>query len=116
VKDYYSILGVSRNATEEEIKQAFRRQAMKHHPDRGGDSVLFQDINEAYSVLSDDNKRAEYDQQRRYGHAFNASSFDFKSHFGGGNIHDIFENLFRGDGNFSFGHAISPECFIVFWP
>jgi curved DNA-binding protein CbpA len=52
--------------TEEEIKQAFRRQAMKHHPDRGGDSVLFQDINEAYSVLSDRQKRAAYDNPHQF--------------------------------------------------
>ena len=66
MKDYYGILGVSRNATEEEIKQAFRRQAMKHHPDRGGDSALFQDINEAYSVLSDPNRRAAYDNPQQF--------------------------------------------------
>lgn len=66
MKDYYSILGVSRNATEEEIKQAFRRQAMRHHPDRGGDSVLFQDINEAYSVLSDSQKRTAYDNPHQF--------------------------------------------------
>ena len=66
MKDYYGILGVSRNATEEEIKQAFRRQAMRHHPDRGGDSALFQDINEAYSVLSDSQKRAAYDNPHQF--------------------------------------------------
>jgi curved DNA-binding protein CbpA len=61
VKDYYSILGVSKTASDEEIKKAFRKKAMKHHPDRGGDQAAFQDINEAYSVLSDAKKRSEYD-------------------------------------------------------
>ena len=61
MKDYYSILGVSKTASDEEIKKAFRKKAMKYHPDRGGDQAAFQDINEAYSVLSDAKKRSEYD-------------------------------------------------------
>lgn len=65
MKDYYSILGVQRGATDDEIKQAFRRLAMKHHPDRGGDQLKFQDINEAYGVLGDPQKRAEYDNPHR---------------------------------------------------
>lgn len=106
MKDLYKILNVSEQASPDDIKKSFRKMAMECHPDRhaGQDAeAQFKEINEAYSVLSDDSKRAEYDQQRRHGHAFNANSFDFKSHFGGGNIHDIFENLFRGEGNFSFG-------------
>lgn len=61
-KDYYKILGVSRNASKEEIKKAYRRLAHKYHPDKGGDEQKFKEINEAYSVLSDDKKRAQYDQ------------------------------------------------------
>ena len=64
MKDYYQILGVLRNASDEDIKKAFRRQAMQHHPDRGGDQNRFQEINEAYAVLSDPERRAEYDNPR----------------------------------------------------
>jgi curved DNA-binding protein len=59
--DYYSILGVPRSASPEEIKKAYKKLAMKHHPDRGGDSAKFKEINEAYSTLSDPQKKAEYD-------------------------------------------------------
>lgn len=61
MKDYYQILGVDRTATDEEIRQAFRKLAMKHHPDRGGDSSRFQEINEAHAVLGDKQKRRDYD-------------------------------------------------------
>ena len=65
-KDYYKILGVDRKASEEEIKKAFRKLAMKYHPDRNpGDKKAeetFKDINEAYEVLSDPEKRRRYDQ------------------------------------------------------
>lgn len=64
-KDYYKILEVSKNATQDELKKSFRKLAKKYHPDtNGGDPVAsqkFQDINEAYSVLSDEAKRKEYD-------------------------------------------------------
>jgi molecular chaperone DnaJ len=62
-KDYYKILGVGRNASQEEIKKAFRRLAHQHHPDKtGGDEKKFKEINEAYQVLSDSQKRSQYDQ------------------------------------------------------
>ena len=60
--DYYKTLGVPRNATTDEIKKAFRKLARQHHPDAGGDEAKFKEINEAYEVLSDDKKRALYDQ------------------------------------------------------
>lgn len=60
--DYYKTLGVPRNATEEEIKKAFRKLARQHHPDAGGDEAKFKEINEAYEVLSDKKKRNLYDQ------------------------------------------------------
>ena len=59
--DYYQTLGVQRNATDDEIKRAYRKAAMKHHPDRGGDQTRFQEIQEAYATLSDPQKRQQYD-------------------------------------------------------
>lgn len=62
-KDYYKILGINRNASDDEIKKAFRTLAHKHHPDKqGGDAAKFKEANEAYQVLSDKTKRAQYDQ------------------------------------------------------
>lgn len=83
MKDYYSILGVSKTASEDDIKKAFRKQAMKHHPDRGGDQAMFQDINEAYSVLSDPTKRSQYDnpQPENIFANFGAQGFDFDTVF-----------------------------------
>ena len=66
-KDYYKILGVPRNASQEEIKKAYYRLAHKYHPDKGGDEEKFKEINEAYRVLSDKEKRAQYD---KYGRVF----------------------------------------------
>src|SRR5918995_4903019 len=69
-RDYYEVLGVAKTASEGELKGAFRKLAMKHHPDRNpGDKdaeLLFKEVNEAYQVLSDGQKRAAYD---RFGHA-----------------------------------------------
>lgn len=61
-KDYYKILGVDKDASEDQIKKAFRRLAHEHHPDKGGDSQKFKDVNEAYQILGDKQKRAQYDQ------------------------------------------------------
>ena len=61
-KDYYEILGVSKSASDDEIKKAFRKKAMEFHPDKnGGDDTKFKEINEAYTVLSDKQKRQNYD-------------------------------------------------------
>lgn len=59
--DYYNTLGVNRNASQDEIKKAYRSLAMKHHPDRGGDQAKFKEVEEAYRTLSDEQTRAEYD-------------------------------------------------------
>ncbi|MEN2993972.1 MAG: molecular chaperone DnaJ [Thermodesulfovibrio sp.] len=103
MKDYYSILGVSRDASQEEIKKAFRRLARKYHPDLNpGDKSAeekFKEINEAYACLSDPVKRANYD---RYGNPDGptASGFGFETYT---TFTDIFEDIFEGFfGSFGF--------------
>jgi len=95
-RDYYEVLGVERGVSGKDLKKAYRRVAMKHHPDRNpGDSAAeekFKEVNEAYEVLSDEQKRATYD---RYGHA----GLDQQGGFGGGgggsgNFSDIFGDIF----------------------
>jgi molecular chaperone DnaJ len=112
-KDYYDVLGVSKSATQDEVKKAFRTLAMKYHPDRNKEAdaeAKFKEINEAYEVLSDEKKRQIYDQ---YGHdglnnfaqggqpggAGGFSGFeDLFNGFGGGGLGDIFEQFFGGGG------------------
>ncbi len=107
-RDYYDILGVSKSASQDEIKKAFRKLAHKLHPDKsGGDEAKFKELNEAYQALSDPEKRKRYDQ---FGHAgaqggfggsqgfsgfsggFDPNDFQFNGDFG-----DIFSNIFGGD-------------------
>lgn len=76
-KDYYAILGVEKNASEDEIKKAFRRAAHQHHPDKGGDPAKFKDVNEAYQVLGDKQKKQAYDQ-------FGDAAFNQGGYGGGG--------------------------------
>ena len=91
MNDHYSTLGVSPQATPEEIKKAYRSLANKHHPDKGGDQAVFKDVSVAYDTLSDQNKRAEYDQQRmggpqvRFRTGGGGGFQDFNDIFGGGN-------------------------------
>ena len=61
-KDYYQTLGVDRQASQDDIKKAFRKLAHEHHPDKGGNEAKFKEINEAYQALGDAEKRARYDQ------------------------------------------------------
>ena len=106
-KNYYDVLGVQKNASKEEIKKAFHKLAHKFHPDKAsGDSDKFKEVSEAYSVLSDDKKRAEFDSYGRVfqdgaapgGGGFNAGGFDFSQFqdafqqggFGGFDFSDIF--------------------------
>lgn len=110
-RDYYEVLGVDKNASADEIKKAFRKAAVKHHPDKeGGDETKFKEINEAYEVLKDQQKRQRYDQ---FGHAgvggasgggggnpfegfggFNGQNVHFD--FGDGGLGDIFGQFFGG--------------------
>ena len=112
-KDYYELLGLDKKASKDVIKKAFRNLAHKYHPDnKTGDDTKFKEINEAYSILSDDKKRAEYDS---YGRVFNGNTgpssgsgssgfggFDFSqfTQDGGGgfefDLGDIFGNVFGG--------------------
>ncbi|MBI2798517.1 DnaJ domain-containing protein [Candidatus Saccharibacteria bacterium] len=120
--DYYKVLGIAKGASKDEIKKAFRKKAVKLHPDKStGDEAKFKEINEAYEVLSNDQKRQAYDQ---FGHAagahqagggaygggnpfegFGGAGFDPNSvHFdfggaGGGGINDIFDMFFTGARN-----------------
>lgn len=90
---YYEILGVDKSASQDEIKQAYRRLASKHHPDKGGDKTKFQEIQEAYAVLSNVQKRAAYDNPNPFGSGASFASggqpFDFDS------IFNIFGTQFR---------------------
>ncbi len=106
-KDYYQTLGVNRGASEEEIKKAFRKKAQEFHPDKqGGDESRFKEVNEAYNVLKDKNKRAQYDQ---FGQAAPGGmgsgaqgfgGFDFSGGFQGGSVefdmNDVFGEFFGG--------------------
>lgn len=102
-RDYYEVLGVSKSATDDELKKAYRKLAMQYHPDRNPDNKesadKFKEICEAYEVLSDSAKRQRYDQ---YGHegvksAFGPGGFDFGRDFThSGDFQDVFENLFGG--------------------
>jgi DnaJ-class molecular chaperone len=109
-KDYYKILGVEKNASEEDIKKAFRKLAHQHHPDKkGGDADKFKEVNEAYTVLSDKQKRAQYDTfgqagfgGQGYSQGFNASDFGFdfsnfqQAGFDAGDLGDILSSIFGG--------------------
>jgi len=90
--DHYAALGVPRTATAAEIKQAFRKLASQHHPDKGGDTAKFQAIQAAYAVLGDEQKRAEYNNPQPQFGGFGG--------FGGGHpqFNDIFAQMFGGGG------------------
>lgn len=95
-QDYYELLGVSRESDEKEIKKAYKKKAMKYHPDRNPDDKdaenKFKDIQKAYSVLSNPQKKAAYDQ---YGHAGVDQMGSGGSSSGGGGFGDVFEDIFE---------------------
>jgi molecular chaperone DnaJ len=100
-RDYYDVLGVSRSASDEEVKRAFRKLAMEYHPDRNkreGAEEKFKEINEAYQVLSDPTKRASYDRFGHMGVPGNGGARGFEGFDNFGGFGDIFEAFFGGFG------------------
>ena len=107
-KTFYDVLGVKRDASDDDIKKAFRKLAAKYHPDAGGDEQKFKEVSEAYTTLSDPQKRREYDQMLMFGGIPGA---DFGGSGGrgrytyttnvGGDWSDIFSNIRNGEGAFS---------------
>jgi len=104
-RDFYEVLGVDKTANEQEIKKAYRKLAMKYHPDRNPDDPAaeekFKEASMAYEVLSDDSKRSAYD---RMGHAAFENGMGGGG-FGGGNFQDIFGDIFGGMGGGRGGSA-----------
>lgn len=99
-RDYYDILGVQRNATKDEIKNEYRKLALKYHPDRNkepGAEERFKEVSEAYAILSDDEKRAQYD---RFGHAGIDSRYSAEDIFRGVDFDEIFRDMGFGFGGF----------------
>merc|ERR1719174_3177196 len=86
---YYKLLGVDKSANENDIKKAFRKLAIKHHPDKGGDPETFKEITRAHEVLSDPEKRRMYDQ---------GGEDAVSGEGGGGNPTDVFDMMFGGGG------------------
>jgi DnaJ-class molecular chaperone len=99
---HYETLGVPDKATPDEIKKAYRRLASQHHPDKGGDTKKFQEIQTAYDVVSDANRRQQYDMERHVG----TGNAGFQWHTG--NIDDIFKNFGFGGGD-PFGQFRHPQ-------
>lgn len=91
---YYETLGVSKSASQDELKKAYRKAAIKNHPDKGGDPEKFKELSQAYEVLSDPEKRELYDQ---YGE--DALKEGMGGGGGGHNPFDIFESFFGGGGS-----------------
>ncbi|MDD5502756.1 MAG: molecular chaperone DnaJ [Candidatus Thermoplasmatota archaeon] len=110
-RDYYEVLGIGKGAGADEIKQAYRKLALKHHPDRvpaeekKNAEEKFKEISEAYAVLSDEQKRSQYNQ---YGHAGIDQRYSYEDIFRGANFSDfsdIFRNMGFGGGGFGFSGA-----------
>ena len=99
--NYYETLGVAKTASPEEIKRAYRKLASQHHPDKGGDTAKFQQIEEAYRVLSDPQQRAAFDNPAQQ---MGPNHFHFNFGNGPGDINDIFSQFFGGQNPFAHQH------------
>ena len=93
--DHYQILGIAKNATPDEIKKAYSRLASIHHPDKGGDTAEFQKIQVAYDILSDPQKRQQYDNPMPQGNPFGSHPGGFHFNMNGFNMDDLFGQMFR---------------------
>lgn len=93
--DYYKTLGVAKTATPDEIKKAYRKLASQHHPDKGGDTAMFQKVEEAYRTLSDPQKRQEYDNPAPQFHGFNGHPGSFNFNVNGFDLNDLFGQMFN---------------------
>ena len=93
--DYYNTLGISKSASEADIKAAYRKMAMKHHPDRGGDEKKFKEVTEAYETLSDPQKKQMFDMgvDPNAQHTSYRQGSPFEFHFNTGNFEDVFSNF-----------------------
>ena len=102
-RTFYDVLGVKKDASADEIKKAFRKLAVKYHPDAGGDEQKFKEISEAYETLSDEKKRREYDQMLAFGGmpGGGAGGYSYATNMGG-DWSDIFSNMRGGAGGFDF--------------
>lgn len=101
MRNYYDDLGVSEDSSDAQIKSAYRKLAKKYHPDRtGGDSERFKQVSEAHEILSDKEKRQQYDQVRKYGPGFGGGGMGGSQHSESGDFGDIFSSIF---GDFSSG-------------
>ena len=96
MEDYYKILGVQSNSNPDDIKKAYRKLSLKHHPDRGGDASEFKKINEAYQTLGTPEKKRMYDMQK------NNPLFGGMSDGMGGSPEDILNMMFGGGGGIPF--------------
>lgn len=111
-KTFYDILGVSKSASDKEIKSAFRKLAQKYHPDAGGDEAKFKEISEAYETLSDEKKRKEYDQMLMFGGmpgAGGAYGGGYGAGAGASGWGDIFDSIFSGNGDLSLTVDVTAE-------
>lgn len=108
--DHYNTLGVNKTATPEEIKRAYRKLASQHHPDKGGDTVMFQKVEEAYRILSDPEKRAQYDNPPPQG--FNQGfPGGFQFHADPFNMNDLFGQIFGQRGPQAFNGKVNHQVF-----